>query len=253
MKVQASFYSGTSNLMLPLKQSEYPPEFAGASRLTYYASLFSSVEINASFYSLPKTATVEKWGSSVPGDFRFTFKVSKTVTHAKELLFSSEELELFVETVSHIGDKKGCLLVQLPPKVSREKEEELAALLECLKDNAEGWKIAVEFRHPSWYNRAVYRLLQGYGAGMVEHDLPKSPTPQIEIAESFTYLRFHGTEGSYRGSYEDTVLDGYAKRIAGWIKEGKEVYAYFNNTMGDALGNLQTLNRMVNALLPEPG
>jgi uncharacterized protein YecE (DUF72 family) len=249
MKAQASFYSGTSNLMLPLKQSEYPPEFAGASRLTYYASLFSSVEINASFYSLPKMATVDKWGKSVPQDFRFTFKVSKAVTHAKDLQFSSEELELFVETVDHIGDKKGCLLVQLPPKVSREKEEELAALLECLKDNAAGWRIAVEFRHPSWYTRAAYRLLQGYGAGMVEHDLPRSATPKIEVAQSFIYLRFHGTEGTYRGSYDDAVLNGYAKRIAGWVKEGKEVYAYFNNTMGDALGNLQTLNRMVNALL----
>jgi uncharacterized protein YecE (DUF72 family) len=249
MNVHTSFYSGTSNLVSPVKRSEYPAGFSGASRLSYYASLFSSVEINASFYKLPKKATVEKWGQSVPENFRFTFKVSKSVTHAKDLLFSSRELELFVETVSRIGDKKGCLLVQLPPKVSREKEEELAGLLECLKDNAEGWKTAVEFRHPSWYNGAVYRLLQAYGAGMVEHDLPRSATPKAEVAENFTYLRFHGTEGTYRGSYEDAVLEGYAKRIADWVKGGKEVYAYFNNTMGDALGNLQTLNRMVNALL----
>lgn len=249
MKVPASFYSGTSNLVSPLKRSEYPVEFSGASRLTYYASLFSSVEINASFYRLPKAATVEKWGKSVPDDFRFTFKAPKGVTHAKDLQFNSEELELFAETVESVGDKKGCLLVQLPPKVSREKEEELTGLLECLSDNAEGWKIAVEFRHPSWYNRSVYRLLQGYGAAMVEHDLPQSATPKIEVAESFMYLRFHGPESAYRGSYADAVLDGYANRIAGWLKDGKEVYVYFNNTMGDALGNLRTLNRRVNALL----
>ena len=245
MKVHTSFYSGTSNLISPLKQSEFPTEFLGASRLTYYASLFSSVEINATFYKLPKLATIEKWGETVPGDFRFTFKVPKGVTHAKDLQFNTEELELFVETVSRVGVKKGCLLVQLPPKVSREKEEELTGLLECLKDNAEGWKIAVEFRHPSWYNREVYRMMQGYGAGMVEQDLPQSATPKIEVAESFVYLRFHGPEDKYRGSYENIILEGYAKRIARWLKEKKEVYAYFNNTKGDALGNLQTINRMV--------
>lgn len=249
MKVQTSFYSGTSNLVLPIKQSEYPIEFTGASRLTYYASLFSSVEVNATFYKLPKAATVEKWGKSVPEHFRFTFKIPKGVTHAKEFQFSSGELELFAETVASVGNKKGCLLVQLPPKVSREKEEELAGLLECLRDNAKGWKIAVEFRHTSWYNRAVYRLLQGYDAGMVEHDMPKAATPKIELAESFVYLRFHGPEGGYQGSYEDAILQSHAKRIVNWVKEGKEVYAYFNNTMGNALGNLQTLNRMVSDLL----
>lgn len=248
MKVQPSFYSGTSNLVTALKQSEYPVAYKGASRLTYYASLFSSVEVNATFYKLPKVATVEKWGNSVPADFRFTFKVPKGVTHAKDLQFRFEELELFAETVAGVGDKKGCLLVQLPPKVTRGKEEELAGLLECLNENARGWKIAVEFRHPSWYTRAVYRLLQGYGTGMVAHDKPQAATPEVEIAESFVYLRFHGPEGTYRGSYEDALLDGHAQRIAHWVKEGKEVYAYFNNTMGDALGNLQTLNKKVRAL-----
>ena len=243
MNVQ--FFSGTSNLVSPIKQSEYPPEFAGASRLCYYASLFSSVEINATFYKLPKLATVVKWGESVPENFRFTFKVPKGVTHAKDFQFSFDELEQFVETVSGVGHKKGCLLVQLPPKISREKEEELAGVLECLKENAEGWKIAVEFRHNSWYNSEVYRMLQHYGAGMVEQDMPKSATPQIEVSESFVYLRFHGPEDRYRGSYKNAILEGYAKRIDKWVKEGKEVYAYFNNTMGDAYENLKTLNRLV--------
>jgi len=249
MKTQSSFYSGTSNIVSPIKQSEHPIEFAGASRLTYYASLFSSVEINATFYKLPKIATVEKWAKSVPEDFRFTFKVPKAVTHAKDLQFRFEDLELFAETVSQVGNKKGCLLVQLPPKVSLEKEEQLQGLLECLGDNAKGWKIAVEFRHSSWYNREIYRMLQGYKTGMVLHDMPRSATPKIELTESFRYLRFHGPEGGYRGSYENAFLEVYAKQIVDYIKDGKEVYAYFNNTMGDALGNLQTLNRMVSALL----
>jgi uncharacterized protein YecE (DUF72 family) len=249
MKLKNSFYSGTSNLVLPLKRSEYPIEFADASRLTYYASMFSSIEINATFYKLPKPATVEKWRDSVPADFRFTFKVPKLVTHAKEFQFNSEDLELFVETVNGVGDKKGCLLVQLPPKVSRDKQEELAGLLECLNDNGNGWKIAVEFRHTSWYDREVYRMMQHYKAGMVEHDIPKSAPPKVQVAANFVYLRLHGPEPRYSGSYENAFLENLAKRIAGWVKEGKEVYTYFNNTLGDAFGNLQTLNRMVGELL----
>ncbi|GAC1422233.1 MAG: DUF72 domain-containing protein [Flavisolibacter sp.] len=248
MKVLPSYYSGTSNLVSLLKQSEYPIAFTGASQLTYYASFFSSVEINATFYRLPKVATVEKWEKSVPDEFRFTFKVPKVVTHAKELQFSSEDLEVFAETVDRVGGKRGCLLVQLPPKVKREKDEELLGLLECLTDYAKGWKIAVEFRHTSWYDRAVYHLLQGYGICIVEHDISQLPRPKIEIEKSFLYLRFHGPEGTYRGSYEDVILDRHAKRIASFLKDGKEVYVYFNNTMGNALGNLQTLNRMVNTL-----
>lgn len=248
MNVHSSFYSGTSNIVSPIKQSQHPPEFEGASRLSYYASLFTSVEINATFYKLPKPATVVKWGDSVPDDFRFTFKLPKGVTHGKDFQFSFDELEQFVETVSGVGHKKGCLLVQLPPKISREKEEELSGLLESLKETAEGWKIAVEFRHPSWYNSEVYRMLQHYGACMVEQDMPKSATPKIDISESFMYLRFHGPEDRYRGSYENVILEDYSKRIVKWIKEGKEVYVYFNNTMGDAYRNLQTLNGMVNKL-----
>lgn len=245
MKNGPSFYSGTSNIVLPIKQSEYPPEFTGASRLSYYASLYSSVEINSSFYKVPKPATVEKWGESVPPHFRFTFKVPKAVTHAKGLQFSVEELEVFAEAAAQAGDKKGCLLVQLPPSVKRERQEELEGILECLSSDAKGWHIAVEFRDTSWYNREVYRVLQSYGAGMVEQDLPKSATPQITVAEDFIYLRFHGPEGTYRGSYDDLFLWGHAKRIAGWVKENREVYVYFNNTLGDALGNLGTLNGMV--------
>jgi uncharacterized protein YecE (DUF72 family) len=245
----SSLYSGTSNIVVPIKQAEYPPQFSGASRLQYYASLFSSLEVNSSFYKIPKAATVAKWCESVPAHFRFTFKVPKAVTHAKGLQFNVAEVERFAEAVAHTGDKKGCLLVQLPPSVSRERQEELEGLLECLRDDAKGWKIAVEFRHISWYDRAVYRVLQGYGATVVEQDLPNSATPPVQVAEDFTYLRFHGPEGGYRGSYDEAILAGYAARIVEGIKNGRDMYVYFNNTMGDAIGNLQTVNKKVSEQL----
>lgn len=245
MNEQPTFYSGTSNVVVPVKQSQYPPEARGASRLQYYAMLHSSVEINATFYKVPKAATIEKWGNSVPADFRFTFKVPKTITHAKYLQFSGSDLETFTTAIAAVADKRGCILVQLPPSIKQEMQEEVEAILEGLVSDAKGWHIAVEFRHPSWYKSSVYRMLQHYGAGMVEHDLPKAPTPQVTVAEDFKYLRFHGPEGTYRGSYSDAFLAEHALRIAAWVQEGKEVYAYFNNTLGNALDNLSTLDKMV--------
>ncbi|RYZ24056.1 MAG: DUF72 domain-containing protein [Chitinophagaceae bacterium] len=250
MKTRAAetFFSGTSNIVLPLKQSEFPPEYAGASRLTYYASLFSSLEVNASFYKLPQAATVARWRESVPEDFRFTFKVPKSITHAKGLQFNPEDVERFAEVVSEAGGRKGCLLVQLPPSLKSDREEELEGLLESLSGDTPGWHIAVEFRHRSWYDKPVYRMLQRQGAGMVHQDLPASATPNRSVSERFAYLRFHGPEGGYRGSYTPDFLQQQAERIGQWMGEGKDVYVYFNNTLGAALSNLQTLNELVRKL-----
>lgn len=248
---EVPFYCGTSNIVVPARQADYPPAFAGASRLTYYASLFTSLEVNASFYKLPRTDTVRKWAESVPDRFRFTFKVPKWITHAKGLQFDAADVAAFANVVSAAGEKKGCLLVQFPPSVKRELEEELGALLESLVEEAPGWKIAVEFRDRSWHSSAVYRLLQRYGATLVEQDLPACATPRVDVSADFSYLRFHGPEGGYRGSYEDSVLEAYAVRIADALREGREMFVYFNNTMGDAFRNGQTLMELTRRRLGE--
>ncbi len=247
--IDSTIYSGTSGLVLPVPQSLYPPEFEGKSRLTYYASLFNSVEINSSFYKIPKVSTVSKWAESVPGNFQFTFKLSKAITHAKGLDFKAEDIDLFMQTIAYIGNKKGCLLVQFPPRLKIEKFNQLQNLLISIQsanpNNA--WKVVVEFRNQSWYNEEVYALLEQYNISMVVHDLPASATPLTVPAASLRYLRFHGPGGRYRGSYGDDFLYEYAQYIKDWISEGKAVYFYFNNTMGDAVKNLQTLNSFLQA------
>src|SRR5688572_27388286 len=107
---QNLFYAGTSGLVVPVRKELYPREFQGKSRLTYYSSLFNSIEINSSFYKTPKAATVGRWSESVPDNFRFTFKLSKAITHSKKLEFDILLLELFFNAINHIGNKKGCLL-----------------------------------------------------------------------------------------------------------------------------------------------
>jgi uncharacterized protein YecE (DUF72 family) len=103
----------------------------------------------------------------------------------------------------------------------------------------------MEFRNSSWYEREVYELLEEFNVTLVIHDIPKSATPLNELAGNFIYLRFHGPEPRYRGDYSDDVLQQYAMYIKGWLNEKKTVYVYFNNTVGAAVKNLQTLNGYV--------
>ncbi|HEV8083615.1 MAG TPA: DUF72 domain-containing protein [Chitinophagaceae bacterium] len=245
--INNNFYSGTSGLVLPIPQSQYPPSFQGKSRLTYFASLFNSVEINSSFYKPPKASTITKWAESVPGNFRFTFKLSKAITHAKALDFNADDVECFMQTIDFVGKKKGCLLIQFPPALKIEKFDQLQNLLSIIKhaNSNASWKVAIEFRNTSWYNKEVYHLLDQYNASLVIHDIPASATPQTAPATGFKYLRFHGPLARYRGSYDDTFLLQYGQYIKAWLSEGKTVYAYFNNTMGDAVKNLQALNSFV--------
>ena len=245
--VNQLFYSGTSGLDLPIPRSQYPAEFQGKSRLQYYASLFNSLEVNSIFYKLPRSSTVANWAGSVPDNFRFTCKVSKIITHAKALQFAMKDLDDFMAVVENIGEKKGCLLAQFPPSLKIDRLDGLQRLLETLGEATEntGWKLAIEFRDPSWYERQVYELLEEYNAAMVIQDIPKSATPLSHVKSELIYLRFHGPEPRYRGNYSDEFLKRYAGYINKWLSEKKTVYAYFNNTVGAAVENLQALNSYV--------
>ncbi len=244
---QHQFFSGTSGLQLPIRQRDFPPEFSGASRLTYYASLCNSIEINSSFYKLPKGATVAKWAENVPPGFRFTFKVSKCITHNKGLEFTAADAEAFMQTVAHAGDRKGCLLIQLPPSRTIESIHQLEHLVGTLKDlDPDGsWKLAIEFRNLSWYHRTTYDLLRRYDVIMVAHDMPASATPVLSNYGPALYLRFHGEDGKYRGGYSGEQLLDIARMVNKFLEGGTPVYAYFNNTMGEAVSNLAALNALI--------
>jgi uncharacterized protein YecE (DUF72 family) len=241
------FLSGTSGLALSIPKAKYPVEYKGASRLTYYGSLFNSIEINSTFYKLPKATTILKWGESVPPYFRFTFKLSKSITHIKGLAINNDEVEAFMHTVGHIGSKKGCLLVQFPPSLKQDHLDQVENLLLQLKaaDPRGEWQLAIEFRNRLWYGETTYQFLQQYDAILVQHDFPSSITPEMETQNPIVYMRFHGPGGKYRGSYTDEALLATSNKVKTWIEKGKQVYVYFNNTMGDAENNLQTLNRFV--------
>lgn len=236
-----NYFSGTSNLVLPVKNKSFFPEaFQAGTRLTYYASLFNSVEINASFYRMPLARTVVKWSDEVPDDFRFSFKLHQSVTYSLPGKFDLQPVPAFMEAVS-ATEKRGCLLVQLPPKFGPDLMQ-LDLLLDVLKPY--DWPVAIELRDRNWYTEAVFELLHHFNAAMVVHDMRKSASP-LELTTDHVFLRFHGPEPNYRGSYTREHLQEYAELIREWLLEGKTVYAYFNNTLGAAVQNLQTLNELV--------
>jgi len=241
---KATFYCGTSNVVLPVpNKSHFPPEYQERSRLCYYASLFNSVEINSSFYKIPMARTVDRWANDVPEHFRFTYKLWRGITHEKELVYNPADVHRFFTAINATGNKKGCVLIQFPASIRFSLFHKVRGLLDDIvaTDGAGDWKLALEFRDKSWYNDKVYQLLEVYKAGVVVHDMPKSATPLIDMECDFVYLRFHGEKGDYRGSYEADFLHEYAGYVKDWLREKKTVFAYFNNTMGQAVGNAMML------------
>jgi uncharacterized protein YecE (DUF72 family) len=248
---RANFYVGTSGLVLPVPNKQhFPEEFKAGMRLSYYASLFNSIEVNSSFYKIPQPATFAKWAKEVPEGFRFTVKLWRGITHEKGLHFIPIDVNKFLHAAGELGNKRACLLVQLPPGVHADKAEQLERLLERIQvaDTSGGWRVAVEFRHSSWYRPETSDLLERYKAGMVLHDMPASKRVTPGGRTLFIYIRYHGVAGDYKGGYAEEVLLSDARRMKGWLNEGREVYVYFNNTIGDALVNAQVLRGMAGQL-----
>lgn len=243
------FYLGTSNITLPGNRQSFPEYFQNKSRLHYYSSLFNSLEVNACFYKLPKPATIEKWVTDTPPGFCFTLKLWKEITHAKQLVFAAENIRFFMNMAVAAGIKKGCLLVQFPGKIDLDYFGQVENILEIIQQEnaANEWKIAVEFRHASWYAGETYELLHQYHATLVLHDMPASKNLALTGHFPFLYYRFHGPAGDYRGSYSNDFLEQQAAIISSGLKAGKDVYAYFNNTAGNAFENALQLRKLVEA------
>lgn len=236
------YKSGTSGLVLPVpNKAAFPPEYRDKSRLTYYSSLFDSIEINSSFYKVPKGSTVKKWTTEVPGNFVFTFKLWQEITHVKGLAFNPKDVLNFMSVIDEVVEHKGCLLAQFPPSLTIDGFNQVESLLSLMK----GWRVALEFRHTSWYISETFELADEHGASVVLHDIPRSGNSNVNNKADFVYLRFHGPAGDYKGGYTHTQLEQHALQIKQWIKDGKAVFVYFNNTIGDAITNLMTLNTLV--------
>ncbi len=204
----------------------YPPGLPSREWLAFYAAHFDAVELNNTFYQLPPAERFDAWRSQVPPDFVFAVKLSRFVTHRKRLLEAREPLRSFARRVRRLGPHLGPVLVQLPPRFRVDPER----LRRFLGAAPRSLRLAVEFRDPSWLSEEVFRVLRGHGAALCVHDL--LPDHPFEVTADTVYLRFHGTAGAYGGGYSPQRLAAVARRLAGEVRAGREVHAYFNNDVG---------------------
>ncbi|HTI89790.1 MAG TPA: DUF72 domain-containing protein [Puia sp.] len=242
---ESRLWFGTSGLVLPLPNKQaFPPEFRAGTRLTFYASLFNSLEVNSSFYKIPMPGTFSKWVTEVPEDFRFTVKLWQGITHSPQLSFNPADVDKFMHAANQLATKKGCLLIQLPPSLKADKADQLQFLLEQISQTQQHWRLSVEFRNRTWYKPEIEKLLAQFKTTRVLHDIPASKIMETTGDLPFIYLRFHGPAGDYKGGYGEAALKEYAEMIQKWQRAGKEVYVYFNNTIGDAITDLEILREL---------
>lgn len=220
--------------------AEFPGE---GSHLERYAKVFSAVEINSSFYRPHRPATYARWRDSVPADFRFSAKVPRSITHEHGLKDVEALLAAFLAEVGELGEKLGCLLVQLPPRLVFDAAVTQAFF--ALLRSGTGSALACEARHASWFSDEAAALLSQHGVASVEADpLPISQArPQGDAG--LAYLRLHGSPKVYYSAYEAEKLAEVASTIASYRQQGKTVWCIFDNTaQGHAVPNALRLMQM---------
>jgi uncharacterized protein YecE (DUF72 family) len=196
----------------------YPQDLPDKEFLSYYATLFRSVEIDSTFYRLPTAKTLEGWRDAVPADFRFTVKAAQQITHRQRLKVPSDALNHLTGVIPTLGVRLGVLFFQLPP-FSRCDPARLEAFLNALPP---GLPYAFEFRHESWFVPEVFRLLRERSAGLCIHDADEGCSP-LEITAPFTYVRLR------RALYSPAEREDWRKRFREWANSGVDVFAYIKH------------------------
>ena len=221
----------------------YPPGTPARHRLELYTRQFRTVELNASFYRWPRDTGFASWRRRLPEGFQMSVKAPRGLTHAKRLFAP----ELWVDRIAacwhELGERRAVLLVQLHPQHHRD-DARLDYFLARLPD----WiRVAVEFRHPSWHDEAVFELLERHQAAYCVMSGAHLPCV-LRATAPFVYVRLHGPSRDhlYGGSYTDDDLGWWAERVREWARSDRDVYAYFNNDgEGHAVRNAHRLRGML--------
>jgi uncharacterized protein YecE (DUF72 family) len=238
-KVCGNIRVGCAGWSLP---SEHAGQFpAEGTHLTRYASRFAAVELNSSFYRPHRTSTYARWAASVPEGFLFSVKVPKLVTHERRLVEVGSLLDDFLAEVTHLGEKLGPILVQLPPSLAFTAEiaEDFFA---TLRERFDG-DVALEPRHASWFDPVAGRIMAAKRIARVAAD----PAVVPEAAEpggwdGLVYYRLHGSPKIYYSEYPWAYLDRLAKLLADAARPA-EAWCIFDNTAAGA-ATVNALNVM---------
>jgi len=206
------------------RETFYPRGLAQRTWLEFYADRFATVESNAAFYRLPEKGTFESWAERTPDDFVWAVKVSRFLTHIRRLAEPAEPVQRFAARASGLGRKLGPALLQLPPQFKRDDDR----LDETLAQFPSSLRVAVEFRHPSWWGDEVRRILERHGAALCWADRSGPRTP-LWMTTDWAYLRFHHGRANPRSCYGRQALKSWVERLTDAVSARTDTYVYFNN------------------------
>jgi uncharacterized protein YecE (DUF72 family) len=238
--MRMQWYAGTSGYSYKeWRGSFYPDDLKPEDMLAYYATRLPAVEINNTFYRMPRTEVLEGWAAAVPEAFRFVIKASRRITHQSQLANVEEPVGYLARGVAVLGERLGGVLFQLPPHLRR-NDERLAALLACWPRELPA---AIEFRHESWHDDAVFEQLQRHGVALCISQDEKLPIPEQVATADWVYLRLR------RATYANAELGTWLRKAqASGANTG---YAFFKHE--DEAGGPQLAERFLNlAARPEP-
>lgn len=226
----------------------YPEDSFPKEWLEFYVSKFNTVELNVTFYRLLKKETFERWHDETPPDFHFSLKGSRLITHIKKLKDVELPLSTFFNITSPLMKKFGVVLWQLPPNF-RANLRSLSNFIELLQPYP--MRHAFEFRNKSWINKKVFKILSDANVAVCMADWPEFNN-DVPITADFVYIRRHGEAGTYATNYTIEQLKDDANRIKSYLKEGKDVFVYFNNdAYGYAPKNAMELIGILKESLPK--
>ena len=206
------------------KGAFYPPTLSDDEWLAYYASRFPTVEINNTFYRLPKQSVLQDWASRVPAEFTFAIKASQRITHHARLKPEcADAVDFLLQNTAVLGDRCGPILFQLPPNLKKDVDR-LRGFLGLLPT---GRRYTIEFRHESWFDDEVFAILRDRDVALcvAEQDDFKCP---VQSTASWGYLRLH------RLDYDDAALGEWAKCVS--AQQWSETYIYFKHDEGNGSG-----------------
>lgn len=218
----------------------YPAELPAARWFAYYCRQFDTVEINSTFYRLPRVATFQGWRRQAPAGFLYAVKAHRLLTHRKRLRRCGQPLRAFLQRTAVLRGHLGPVLYQLPPNFRRDVDrlEAFCARLPRRMTHV------FEFRDPDWLTEDTFAILRRYRVCLCWHDL--LPHHPLVVTGGAIYVRFHGVGERYGGCYSDQALRGWARRLCAAAGPRRTVYAYFNNdAQAYAVANAKRLRALL--------
>jgi uncharacterized protein YecE (DUF72 family) len=232
----ASYWIGTSGYSYKQwKGTFYPDTLPDTEMLRYYGERFAAVEINYTFYRTASVRQLQSWAKDVPEHFTFSLKAPRRITHELRLRDAADPAVDFCDTARALKDKLGALLFQLPPFLKRDTSR----LEDFLHQMPEGFRVAFEFRNPTWYADEVYETLRRFGVALCIVEAPERIVP-FERTADFGYFRLRQPE------YSDAELAQCAARIQAAAADWRDVFVYFKH---EAEGQGPLLAARLRALL----